>query len=93
MTFWAYDDATSTFPTIDNDERLIIIDGREVGFHHILEKIEEGKTLTNDEEKTVELIKKENPDCLAYTSLRNKYGVNFLKKDLRNYLLGKLSCG
>ena len=78
LTFWAYDDATSTFPTIDNDERLIIIDGREVGFHHILEKIEKGKTLTNEEEKTVELIKKENPDCLAYTSLRNKCGVNFL---------------
>lgn len=78
LTFWAYDDATSTFPTIDNDEPLIIIDGREAGFHYILEKIEEGKNLSNNEEKTVELIKKENPDCLAYTSLRNKCGVNFL---------------
>lgn len=78
LTFWAYDDATSTFPTIDNDEPLIIIDGRETGFHHILEKIEEGKNLTNDEEKIIELIKKEKPDCLAYTSLRNRCGVNFL---------------
>jgi len=78
LTFLAYDDATSTFPTIDNDEPLIIINGMEAGFHYILEKIEEGKNLSNDEEKTVELIKKENPDCLAYTSLRNKRGVNFL---------------
>lgn len=78
LTFWAYDDATSTFPTIDNDEPLIIIDGRETGFHYILEKIEEGKSLSNNEEKTVELIKIENPDCLAYTSFRNKGGVNFL---------------
>lgn len=78
LSFWAYDDATSTFPTIDNEEPLIIVDGRETGFHDILEKIEEDKNLTNDEEKTVELIKKENPDCLAYTSLRNKSGVNFL---------------
>lgn len=78
LTFWAYDDATSTFPTIDNDEPLIIIDGREIRFHRILEKIEEGKNLTNDEEKIIELINKENPDCLAYTSLRNKCGVNFL---------------
>ncbi len=57
---------------------MIIIDGRETEFHLILEKIEEGRTLTIDEERTVELIKKENPDCLAYTSLRNKSGVNFL---------------
>lgn len=78
LTFWAYDDATSTFPTIENDEPLIIIDGRETEFHLILEKIEKGKTLTSDEERTVELIRKENPDCLAYTSLRNKCGVNFL---------------
>lgn len=78
LTFWAYDDVTSTFPTIDNDEPLIIIDGREVEFHHILEKIEKGKNLTDGEEKTVKLIKKENPDCLAYTSLRNKGGMNFL---------------
>lgn len=78
LLFWAYDDATSTFPTITNEEPLIIIDGREIEFHLILEKIEEGKTLTIDEERTVELIKKENPDCLAYTSLRNKCGVNFL---------------
>lgn len=78
LTFWAYDDATSTFPTIDNDEPLIIIDGREIEFHLILEKIEKGYTLTIDEERIVELIKKENPDCLAYTSLRNKCGVNFL---------------
>lgn len=78
LTFWAYDDATSTFPIIDNDEPLIIIDGSETNFHHILEKIEKGKSLTYDEEKEVERIKKENPDCLAYCSLRNEHGINYL---------------
>jgi len=32
LTFRAYDDATSTFPTIENREPLIIIDGMELGF-------------------------------------------------------------
>ena len=40
IVFCAYDDLTSTFPIIDNKEPLIIIDGRDIEFHKLLEKIE-----------------------------------------------------
>ena len=35
ISFWAYDDATSTFPMLDNNEKLIIVDSREIGFSDI----------------------------------------------------------
>ena len=38
LTFWAYDDATSTFPTLPVDEPLVIIDGLQFGFYNILDK-------------------------------------------------------
>lgn len=78
ITFWAYDDATSTFPIINNNEPLIIIDGRDVKFHKILEKTEEGKPLTQREIETIKEINDLNPDCLAYWSVANPGGVNFL---------------
>jgi len=78
LTFWAYDDATSTFPTIDNEEPLVIIDGREIEFHNILVKFENNIELTCNEREIVEQIRKQNPDCLAYNSLRKKNGVNYL---------------
>ncbi len=78
LTFWAYDDASSTFPILDNEESLVIIDGINLNFHKILLKIENNKELTIEETDLVELIKKERPDCLAYKSVANKNGVNFL---------------
>lgn len=78
LTFWAYDDLTSTFPTLENEEPLIIIDGREAGFGLILDKVEKDKQLTDKEQNTIELISEQNPDCLVYKSLRKKGGLNYL---------------
>lgn len=78
ITFWAYDDATSTFPIIDNNEPLIIIDGRDISFHKILEKNENGIALNEQEINVINEIIKLRPDCLAYKSVANPGGVNFL---------------
>ncbi|MDF2505153.1 hypothetical protein [Clostridium sp.] len=78
LTFWAYDDASSTFPIVDNDESLVIINGIDLNFHEILLKIESDEELNIEETELVELIKKDRPDCLAYKSVANKYGLNFL---------------
>lgn len=53
LTFWAYDDATSTFPTIANREPLIIIDGRNLGFNKILHKIDSDQKFTSGEKKII----------------------------------------
>jgi hypothetical protein len=78
LTFWAYDDASSTFPTISNYEPLIIIDGIELEFKNILEKIENNNDLSVDEKRKVERISNEKPDCLAYRSCAKEDSVNFL---------------
>jgi len=78
LTFCAYDDASSTFPILDNEESLVIINGIDLNFHKILLKIENEEELTIEEAELVELIKKERTDCLAYKSVANKNGVNFL---------------
>ncbi|MCR3758458.1 hypothetical protein KYB31_05540 [Clostridium felsineum] len=78
LTFCAYDDSSSTFPILDNDEDLIIIDGIDFNFHKILLKIEQDEELTIEEIELVKLIKKEKPDCLAYKSVANNKGTNFL---------------
>jgi len=78
LTFWAYDDAASTFPTITERELLIIIDGRNVGFNKILIKIESNQNLTKNEKDIISQIDSQNPDCLVYESQRNKNGLNYL---------------
>ena len=78
LTFWAYDDATSTFPTIENREELLIIDGIELEFSEILGKIEDGKELSCSEIKLLSEISDERPDCLAYKSHAKNSAVNFL---------------
>lgn len=78
LTFWAYDDATSTFPTLPVDEPLVIIDGREFGFHEILYKFDHDAGLSNEELKLIYGILGAHPDCLAYTSTRHRGGVNFM---------------
>jgi hypothetical protein len=78
LTFWAYDDATSTFPTISNSEPLIIIDGIELGFKNILDKIENNEEISVEEKRIVDKISDEKPDCLAYSSHTKGDSVNFL---------------
>jgi hypothetical protein len=78
FTFWAYDDATSTFPTIATREPLIIVDGRSFRFEDILNKIENDSKLSFDEQRMIEKISEEKPDCLVYRSHAKKNGVNFL---------------
>lgn len=78
LTFWAYDDASSTFPILDNDKKLTIINGIDLNFHKILLKIDNDKELTAEENELIKLIRYEGPDCLAYKSVVNKDGINFL---------------
>jgi len=78
LMFWAYDDASSTFPTISPREPLIIIDGRNIGFADILKKVETNVPLTADEDAIIERIRNERPDCLAYNSHVKDSSVNFL---------------
>lgn len=78
LMFFAYDDATSTFPTLPITEPLVILDGRDTGFSKILEKIDRNEELTKCEVDFIELIESQNPDCLVYKSLRKKGGLNYL---------------
>lgn len=78
VTFWAYDDMSSTFPTNVDRQPLYIVDGRDLKFEKILSKIEQGIDLDNEEQFIVKKIADEKPDCLAYNSFAKKDGVNFL---------------
>lgn len=78
LTFFAYDDASSTFPTLPDIEPLIIIDGRDKGFSEILDKVEKDIKLTPDENIVVNDIARLEPDCLAFKSLRRPNGLNYL---------------
>ena len=79
LTFFAYDDATASFPTLSKErELLVIIDGIHFGFLEILLKIENGKELTKGEKSLVQQIKQENPDCLAYVSELDRTKTNYI---------------
>lgn len=89
LTFWAYDDVSSTFPILGDSEGLVIIEGRDFNFHKIFLRIGNDKELSIEEIKIVELIKKEKLDCLVFKSVADKKRVNFLffEKGFRNLLL------
>lgn len=78
ISFWAYDDATSTFPMLDNNEKLIIVDGREIGFFDILHRFESQEELSIEDKSILGKIWENEPDCLAYESKRRTGGMNFL---------------
>lgn len=78
LTFWAYDDATSTFPCLANSEPLKIIDGRRCGVQELIDKLDDGITPSNTEKEYMDKILAETPDCLAYESHAYKNGMNFL---------------
>ncbi len=78
ISFWAYDDASSTFPTLGNDEKLIIIDARNSAVQRIVNQLNKGEVPTAEEMKMWNDILEEKPDCMAYNSEARKGGVNFL---------------
>lgn len=93
LTFWAYDDATSTFPTRSDQDPLVIIDGRKCGVQELIDKVDNGNQLSKSEEEYFAAILKTNPDCLAYDSHANKGGENFIffEKGFRKLSLRELS--
>lgn len=78
LTFWAYDDATSTFPTRFERLPLKIVDGRKCGIQELIDKIEENQAISSCEEKLRDSILAENPDCLVYDSHARKGGENYI---------------
>lgn len=78
ISFWAYDDGSSSFPTIEPREPLKIVDGIGLGFHKILTKIENKEQLTDSEKNIINQIENENPDCLVYKSATTLGARNFL---------------
>ena len=78
LTFWAYDDGTSTFPTLQNQEPLIIIDGRKCGVQDLLDKADNGMQLTKTEQDYMDSLLAQEPDCLAFDSHAKKGGENFI---------------
>ena len=78
IIFWAYDDASSTFPTVYPRQKLRIIDGRELGLHSILSKLENHESLRKSEIELIDKIAVHEPDCLAYKSVVHSQGVNYL---------------
>lgn len=78
LTFWAYDDNSSTFPSLENDEMLIIVDGRKTGIQVIIDKIEDGKDLTEEEQEIIDAILEVDIDAIAYDSRAYSGGENFI---------------
>lgn len=78
ITFHAYDDASSTFPTSDCREPLIIVDGSETGFAEILDKLDAGTEPDAQDRSLIDRIVAEEPDCMMYESHVRKGRCNFL---------------
>ena len=78
LTFWAYDDGTSTFPTLPDQSPLVIIDGRRCGVQELIDKADNDIPLTDNEKKYLESLLAEKPDCLAFDSHAKKGGENFI---------------
>lgn len=78
LTFWAYDDGTSTFPTLLDQSPLVIIDGRKCGVQGLIDKADKDEPLTDSEKIYLESLIAEKPDCLAFDSHAKKGGENFI---------------
>lgn len=78
LTFWAYDDGTSTFPILPDQSPLIIIDGRKCGVQELLDKADNDIPLAETEKKYMESLLAVNPDCLAFDSHAKEGGENFI---------------
>lgn len=78
MNFHTYDDATSTFPTLANDEPLIIVDGQKCGIQEVIDKVENDEPLNAVEEILLKIIWSEDPDCIVYDSHAFEGGENYI---------------
>lgn len=92
LTFWAYDDGTSTFPTLSYQEPLVIIDGRKCGIQGLIDKADNNIQLTEKEKEYLKSLINLNPDCLVFDSHAKKDGENFLffEKGFRKLSLRQL---
>ncbi|MCI8934981.1 MAG: hypothetical protein HFE80_10785 [Clostridiaceae bacterium] len=92
LTFWAYDDGSSTFPTLKDCEPLIIIDGRKCGIQDLIDKVDNDIQLTKTEHEIMRYILDQNPDCLAFDSHAQRGGENFIffEKGFRKLALRQL---
>ena len=78
LTFWAYDDATSTFPTLEPQEPLVIVDGRKCGIQELIDRVDSGKLITQEETDYLSNIFKFPIDCLVYDSHAIYGGENYI---------------
>ena len=78
LTFWAYDDGSSSFPTLPDQSPLIIIDGRKCGVQELIDKADKEMPLTVTEQNYMESLMAVNPDCLAFDSHAKDGGENYV---------------
>ena len=92
LTFWAYDDGTSTFPTLPEQDPLIIVDGRKCGVQELIDKADNNIQLTEAERKYLTLLLSVKPDCLVFDSHAIEGGENFIffEKGFRKLSLRQL---
>ena len=92
LTFTAYDDRTSTFPILQNEEPLIIIDGREKGIQKLIDKADKEMELSDAEQSYIKALMAQDPDCLVYDSHAKRGGENFIffEKGFKKLALRKL---
>lgn len=92
LTFWAYDDGTSTFPTLSDQTPLIIIDGRKCGVQELIDKVDNEVSLSEIEQKYMTDLLVQEPDCLVFDSHAKRGGENFIffEKGFRKLALRQL---
>lgn len=78
VTFWAYDDCSSTIPCMTNSLPLKILDGRGNYIQDIFDKISNDEKLTKKEETEIRNILNEKFDAVAYFSHAFPGGENFI---------------
>lgn len=92
LTFTAYDDRTSIFPILQNEEPLIIIDGRKKGIQKLIDKADKEMELSDAEQSYIKALMAQDPDCLVYDSHAKRGGENFIffEKGFKKLALRKL---
>ena len=78
ILFQAYDDASSFIPSLPNQTPLRVADGRETHLALVLEKVQRGERLSDEEIGFLLELSKLDLDCVAYVSHVNRTGENFL---------------
>ena len=93
LTFWAYDDGSTFIPTLYPVSQLKIIDGIQLEFREILDKMDNNLQLNKEEQLLIDILGREEPDCLVYESEARKNGLCFLffEKGFRKLSLRKVS--